>query len=175
VTTVQITDLTTPNGPPYYAGDSFVLTITGTPGQAVTVSLNGAWPPAQYATIPSSGTLTVPGTWGLGDVGDYTQTFYVAGLQVFPGLAFQVRGGQGAMTCGSITMLGTPANQNSQVGWRVPVAGSTNVAFNIAGTNINAYSATVPGVKSPYPYLSSYQAPTNTASLLGAYSVTPGR
>ena len=89
--TAQITD----SGglpPPYNVGDTYTISVTGSPGQAVTLSLNGG-SQTSVGTIPSSGTLVViSGTWGLADVGNYTETYYVAGVTAVPGLVFQVDG-----------------------------------------------------------------------------------
>ena len=97
----------------------------------------------------------------------------MAGLLAPPGLAFQVRGGQGAVTCGKIVVAGDPSAQGGLVKLSLPVAGSSSVGFTIKGFSVNPYSITVPA--SRIGISSVFQAQLNTGSppLLGEYSVTP--
>jgi hypothetical protein len=86
---VQLT-VTGENGTVFQIGDTFTVSITGRPYQAVTVSQNGGPISGPVGYTDGQGNWSISGTWGAGDVGAYTQTWYVAGVAAIPGLAFQV-------------------------------------------------------------------------------------
>lgn len=73
----------------YQAGNSFSVTVTGAPLQPVTVLHNGAGPFAM-GTTNSNGVWSTSGSWSPGDVGEYTQIWYVGGQQASPTLVFWV-------------------------------------------------------------------------------------
>ena len=174
--------------PPYNVGDTYTISVTGSPGQAVTLSLNGG-SQTSVGTIPSSGTLVViSGTWGLADVGDYTETYYVAGVMAVPGLVFQVGNAGSTFTCGRISPINlsvanTSANPSTNIAISVPVVfpQGTNpadeiVSFQVAGPNFggsggqyfNSFAATP-----PQPGSRAWTYALNSGGLLGIYSVTP--
>jgi len=74
--TVQLTDLTQTSGY-YLVGDGFGVTVSGPPGQAITVVQNGAPGVGRARYTSAQGTWTSDGLWTSGNVGAYTQTWYV--------------------------------------------------------------------------------------------------
>ena len=174
--TVQLTDLTQTSSF-YLVGDSYSITVTGPPTQPVTVSVNGAAPIAAVNTQGSSstngqGVWTTTGTWGLGDIGNYTQTYYVAGVQV-PGLSFQVSNGATRITCGptSAADVGQGTQEPLSVRISTPPGSTPQVLFSVTGSNVNPYSTSVSASSAPNSSLWSYQLATG--SLLGEYEVNP--
>jgi hypothetical protein len=79
------------NGTAYKAGDSFILTITapGYPNKPVSVAQNGGGP-VQLGFTDAQGNWTVKGTWGVTDIGSYTQIWYVAGIAATSTLTFSI-------------------------------------------------------------------------------------
>jgi hypothetical protein len=86
---VPTVSLTATKGPEptantYYVGDTFNLTVTGTPGSTVTMA---GW---TAGTIPSSGSLVLSGTWTSSNIGSYNQVWEVNGVPATPNpLSFQ--------------------------------------------------------------------------------------
>jgi hypothetical protein len=176
---VWITDLTSGN---YYVGDSYSVTVTGQSNQQVTVSVDGrAAAPAVNAqgssTTNAQGVWTTTGTWAAADVGNYAETYYVAGLQTLPGLSFQVASGPGTYTCGAISQTALPVVRvpGYPVTFTVNVSGisganNATVGFQIVGASTNPYSNTL--AATPLPN-SRWTTTVNTTNLLGTYSATP--
>jgi hypothetical protein len=89
--TVTLTVTGQQNGTAYKAGDSFTLTITA-PGYAnkpVSVAQNGGGT-VQLGVTDAQGNWKISGSWGSGDIGSYTQTWYVDAIAAAPALAFSV-------------------------------------------------------------------------------------
>jgi hypothetical protein len=94
-------------GVDYQVGDTFTVTVNAPnqPGAQIAVVQNGG----PLTNIPGWVTNTQgvytspPTTWGIGNVGNYAQTYYVAGNMAVPGLSFQVANGSGTYTCGPST------------------------------------------------------------------------
>jgi hypothetical protein len=80
---VTLTNTTAYGNPNFTVGDQFTVTAYGPPGQAVSVyaTLNGvALPAAAEGLIGLNLSLTINGTMGPGDVGVWTQNWYVGGV-----------------------------------------------------------------------------------------------
>ncbi len=170
VPTVQLTDLTR-QGPPFYAGDNYTITVSGAPSSVVTVSQNSG-PQSSVGMTNSLGVLIISGLWTLADVGDYTRTYYVAGYGASTA-SFQVGANGQTVTCGRINpdlYIGSIA-AGTNLAFAVPAAGAATVSFLIGGPNIQPYSASVGAVRTQYT--STWSANVDTTGLSGAYSVTP--
>ena len=174
---VQITDNTNPGTTDYQVGDNFAFTVTGPPNQPVTVSQNGAAPVPAINTQGSSSTgaqviWSTAGTWALADVGNYSQTYYVAGVAGIPGLSFQISNGSRTASCGIARTA--DVNQGFQVplGVNVSLAPglSARVVFAISGTNVNPYTGSAPATSSGN---SNWTAQMHSSNLPGEYLVTP--
>ena len=87
--TVTLTVTGPQSGTHYYAGDSFLLTVTGAPNSPVRVLQNGVLS-GVMGTTNSSGVWSVGATWGPGDIGSYTEIWYVAGVAATPQLSFSI-------------------------------------------------------------------------------------
>jgi hypothetical protein len=89
---VTLTNLTR-SSPNFQVGDSFLLQITGFPGQSVALTSfqNGATlPPATEGTTDNSGHFQLTGVMGLGSVGSWIETWSVGGVTATPTLSFTV-------------------------------------------------------------------------------------
>jgi hypothetical protein len=86
--TVTLTD-TTQGGGGYFVGDSFTLTVTGPPNLPVSLTFNGI-DNGVIANIGATGTYSVSGTWTSADTGNYTEVWYVDGVQANSALSFWV-------------------------------------------------------------------------------------
>jgi hypothetical protein len=114
----------------FYVGDGFILTITGgAPNATVSVAWahNGSGGgPGPFGTTDGSGTFQVAGTMDLASVGAWTQTWYVAGVQVTPTLVFVVAPGPSI----TLTNLTRPGDTNFLV--------NDHVSLNVTGGLPNA-------------------------------------
>jgi hypothetical protein len=77
------------SGTAYRVGDSFTLTVSGTPNRTVTVSQNGA-PDYTMGSTGGGGTWSTSGTFTSGNIGSYTQVWKVNGTAALPTLTFTV-------------------------------------------------------------------------------------
>ncbi len=92
--TVSITNLTRPgHNTDFKVGDNWTLTINGPPNQTVgvTVTQNGGGPSsASYGQTSSTGSWTLSGGMGTGEVGNWTEAWTVGPVKAIPTLVFTV-------------------------------------------------------------------------------------
>jgi hypothetical protein len=157
-------------GTVFQVGDTYTVSITGPPNQAVTVSLNGGAISAPLGYTNGQGIWSTSGTWGAGDVGDYTETWYVGSVAAVPGLSFQVSSTGAPLSCGGgFTGLGYfyPSRLYT-IGFTA--SGASSVAFNINGANTNPYTTSLTATRSAGSTV--YNATLDTSALLvGPYSI----
>jgi len=76
---------------PYLVGDTFTLTVIGTPNQTVTVDQNnGGFTTCCGWATNASGVLVINGSWAASNVGTYNQIWAVGGIPAVPQINFQV-------------------------------------------------------------------------------------
>ena len=116
-------------GTTYYVGDSYTLTIRGAANAAVTVSQNGGGQ-GSAGTTNSSGVLTLSGSWGSSETGNYTQIWYVAGVAA-PTLSFSIRALPAATA--SIAVTGPKSGNTYYVGdsYTITVTGAPNAPVTV--------------------------------------------
>lgn len=121
-TGVTFTDLSSLRGP-YSVGDQWTLEITGSPNTAVTgsASQNGAASSSSsMGTTDATGKLTLTGTFGAGDVGNWQESYQV---------------GSGSPASLSFTVQAPPAPASTPAA-ASPVA-TPAVAVNAPGLNLS--------------------------------------
>lgn len=87
--TVVLADTTHPGTTNYRVGDSFTVTVKGPPNQPVTVSQNGG-SLYTFGNTDVNGNWSIPGSWGSGNAGTYSQVWAVGGISAVPLLIFTV-------------------------------------------------------------------------------------
>ena len=83
--TVTLTDNSNPGTTHYKIGDSFTVTIKGAPNSYVTVVQNNGTPYSFPLKTDGNGNWSLPGSWGTGNNGSYSQQWSVGPTQGVPG------------------------------------------------------------------------------------------
>jgi hypothetical protein len=133
VQTVQMFNITRPGNPNFVVGDTWKVTLTGAPNQPVTAAgtANGvAWGPVNEGQSDGGGNFSATGVFGGASIGNYTETWYIAGGQVGPTLSFKVN----AVPTAQIANLLHPG-WGLAVGdsWKVTVTGPPNQPVTLSG------------------------------------------
>lgn len=183
---------TTRGGTDLIAGDNFRIDVTGgSPNAAVTVGMTkngsslGTW---SMGTTNGSGTYTLTGSVSAGDVGSWTETWYVGGVQAVPVLVFSVFAVTGSISaspnpcliyygqwyCSTTVSWSTQGASSVQV-W-VAVDGGGEVLFAGSGGG-GWYSSAANWIQNPSVYvfvLYDYSS-GNRGAVLGTSVVTANR
>jgi hypothetical protein len=156
-------------GTVFRVGDTFSVSVMGPTNQAVALSLNGGAISAPVGYTNGQGIWSTSGTWGAGDVGDYTETWYVGSAAAVPGLSFQVSSTGAPLSCGGGFIGLNDFPPGAQTIIRFTASGASSVVFNISGANTNPYTSSLAAARSPGSPI--YFATLDTTGLLGAYSI----
>lgn len=142
-TTATLTNSSRP-GQPFQSGDKFSLVITGAPGATVAGTLAGST--SSFGTTDGTGTLTILGTFGDGDVGSHQETWQAGGGSP-ASLNFTVAAAPAALVQSPHTMTSGGSNTPTYT----PVASVSSGSFltndiSIFGFNVPMWGLLAAGV-----------------------------
>jgi len=186
--TVNLTN-TTRGGSNLYAGDGFSIELrSGAPNTAVTVTMTkngsnfGTYP---MGTTNTSGSFILTGAVSANEIGAWTETWFVGGVQATPILTFDVLAVTGSITaspnpctiyygqslCGTVVSWSAQGSSDLQI-WVVAGSGSEMLFASSGGGT--GFSANAPWIEDSTVYVFSlFDYSTGTrGALLGTANVT---
>ena len=123
----------------FQVGDTFFVTITGSPNQPVTVGLDGGTPVLRGYTN-SEGNFSTGGIWGSSDTGGHNQTWYVNGAAGGPILSYLILPNPGNSVANSFNAPPNPLPHNDINGsWQDTIPGYSVATWTLTqnGTAVN--------------------------------------